>query len=269
MLYATVANGFRIGGVNGQAANSALCAPDLAALGLAAAPKTYNSDKVRSYEIGAKVQPTERWRIATNVYYIDWLNIIQPVDLVGCGQLFTTNLGRAVSRGADLDLTWAPVRNLLLDLMVSYDDAKFTQTIREAGATSNIITAGWTLAQTPWTIVASGEFKFRGPMGWEAYVRSDVDYHTSNNGLTANTDPQSATYNPLLRPNPSTLDVRLRLGARLAAWDVSLFVNNATNTHPLLDLANDSVGGAIPHALPVRPLTVGITVQSRGSGLGQ
>ena len=270
MVYATLANGFRIGGVNGSAANSALCQPDLAALGLAAEPKTYNSDKVRSYEIGAKLQPSERWRVAASAYYIQWLNIIQPVDLVGCGQLFTSNLGRAVSKGADLDLTWAPVHGVLLDLMVNYDDARFTQTIREAGAVSNIITAGWTLAQTPWTIVGSGEFNFRGPLGWNAYFRTDVDYHSSNNGLTASTDPQAVTtYNPMLRPNPSTLDVKLRLGARLRGWDVSMFVNNATNNHPLLDISNDAVGGAIVHALPVRPLTVGVTVQSRVNGAGQ
>jgi outer membrane receptor protein involved in Fe transport len=85
-----------------------------------------------------------------------------------------------------------------------------------------------------------------------------------NSGLTAVTDPQSATYDPFLRPNPSTLDVRLRYGVRVSSWDVSLFVNNATNNHPILNRQDDAVGGAIQYAyFPVRPLTVGLTAQSR------
>jgi outer membrane receptor protein involved in Fe transport len=262
MLYATVADGFRVGGVNPQI-QSSLCGPELAALGFATEPRTYNSDRVRSYELGAKMQPFERLRVALSAYYVRWSNIIQPVDLVNCGQLFTSNLGKAVSKGADMDLTFAPTRNLMLNLLLNYDDARFTETIRQPGATSDIVSAAWTLGQTPWTVVASGEYKFNGPFGWGAYARTDVTYRSSNNGLTSNTDPESATYNPLLRPNPSTQDVRLRLGAVISNWDVSLFVNNATNNHPLLDLQNDALGGAIAHALPVRPITVGITVLSK------
>ena len=262
MVYATLADGFRVGGVNPQI-QSSVCGPELAALGFATEPRTYNSDRVRNYEIGAKLQPFERLRVALSAYYVRWSNIIQPVDLVNCGQLFTSNLGRAVSKGVDMDLTFAPTRSLTLNLLLNYDDARFTQAIQQPGATSPIVSDAWTLGQTPWTVVTSGEYKFGGPFGWSAYARTDVTYRSSNNGLTANTDPNSATYNPLLRPNPSTLDVRLRLGAMISSWDVSLFVNNATNNHPLFDIGNDAVGGAVPHAVPVRPVTVGLTVLSR------
>jgi outer membrane receptor protein involved in Fe transport len=263
LVYGSVSEGFRIGGVN-KTISSTLCAPDLEALGLKTAPQTYNSDKVRNYEIGVKVEPTERFRIATSVYYIDWFNIIQPVDLVSCGESITTNLGKAVSKGADLEITFLPTSSLLLDLMVNYDDAKFTQTIRLPDATSNIVTDGWTLGQTPWTVNLTGQFTFQGPRGWRSYIRADAYYRSMNSGLTAVTDPQSATYDPFLRPNPSTLDVRLRYGVRVSSWDVSLFVNNATNNHPILNRQDDAVGGAIQYAyFPVRPLTVGLTAQSR------
>jgi outer membrane receptor protein involved in Fe transport len=263
LVYGSVSEGFRIGGVN-KTISSTLCAPDLEALGLKTAPQTYNSDKVRNYEIGVKGEPTERFRIATSVYYIDWFNIIQPVDLVSCGESITTNLGKAVSKGADLEITFLPTSSLLLDLMVNYDDAKFTQTIRLPDATSNIVTDGWTLGQTPWTVNLTGQFTFQGPRGWRSYIRADAYYRSMNSGLTAVTDPQSATYDPFLRPNPSTLDVRLRYGVRVSSWDVSLFVNNATNNHPILNRQDDAVGGAIQYAyFPVRPLTVGLTAQSR------
>jgi outer membrane receptor protein involved in Fe transport len=263
LVYASVSDGFRIGGVN-KSISSTLCAPDLSALGFKSAPQTYNSDRVRNYEIGLKSEPSERFRIAASVYYIDWFNIIQPVDLVSCGETLTTNLGKAVSKGADFELTYLPVKSLLLDIMVNYDDAKFTQTIRLPDATSNIVTNGWTLGQTPWTVVASGQFTFPGPRTWTSYIRADVDYRSMNSGLTAVTDPQSATFDPFLRANPSTVDVRLRSGVHVSTWDVSLFVNNATNNHPILNRQDDAVGGAIRYAyFPVRPLTVGLTVQSR------
>jgi iron complex outermembrane receptor protein len=265
MIYGSVSEGFRMGGVNLQIDSSASCAAALAALGFSAEPLTYRSDRVRSYEIGAKLQPYERLRIATSVYYIDWFNIIQPVDLTaaGCAGAFTANLGQAVSKGADLEATFAATQKLLLNLNVNYDDAKYTQTIRNPGAPFNLVTSGWTLGQTPWTVVVSGEYKFRAPFGWDSYFRTDVDFRSKNSGLTAVTDPAAASYNPFLRPNPSTVDVRLRCGVRMSSWDVSLYVNNASNDHPILSQQNDAVGGAIEYAAPVRPITAGITAESR------
>ena len=262
LVYASVSNGFRNGGVN-KTIDSTLCAPELAALGFTSAPQTYNSDRVRNYELGVKSQPTERFRLFFSVYYIDWFDIIQPVDLVSCAQSFTANLGTAVSKGADVQVTFAPTENILLDLLVNYTDAKFTQTIQNPGAASNIVTSGWTLGQTPWTVVASAEYKFRGLFGLPSYFRGDVNFRSENNGLTAVTDPASATYNPFLRPDPSTVDLRLRFGVQMSSWDASLYINNATNSHPVLNRQNDTAGGAIGYAVPLRPITAGITVQSR------
>jgi outer membrane receptor protein involved in Fe transport len=261
MVYASVSNGFRIGGVN-RSISTTLCGPDLSALGLASAPETFRSDRVRQYEVGAKAQPGGRFRIAVSGYYIDWFDIIQPVDLVGCGLSFTANLGKAVSEGVDLETTFAATDNLLLNLSANYDDARFTKSIAEEDAQFDIVKSGWTLGQTPWTVDGSAEYHFGVPFGWRGYFRTDVDYRSANDGLTALTDPGSATYNPLLRPNPSTLDVKLRFGVLASIWDISLYADNATNNHPLIDLQNDSVNGLIPYALAVRPLTVGLTVET-------
>jgi iron complex outermembrane receptor protein len=264
LVYASVSNGFRSGGVNKEIAASGLCSAELAAIGLTEAPKTYGSDRLRSYELGLKIQPSSIWRVAASVYYINWFDIIQPIDLTECGQTLTTNLGRAVSKGADLDATFVVSPRLQLNLLVNYDDAKFTQTIRNPSATSNIVTSGWTLGQTPWTVVGSSEYTFASPFGANSgYLRTDFDFHSKNSGLTSLTDPSSANYDPVLRAQPSTLDLRFRLGLRISAWDVSLFVNNATNYHPLLNRQDDSPGGAISYASAVRPITAGVTVQSR------
>jgi iron complex outermembrane recepter protein len=263
MVYGSVSDGFRIGGVN-QDVSGGLCAAELTALGFGtAAPRTYDSDRVRNYELGMKVQPSQRFRIAASVYYIDWFNIIQPVDLVTCGRTFTTNLGKAVSKGADLQMTFAPTTRVLLDLMINYNDAAFVETIQNPTASADEVKAGWTLGQTPWTFVGTGNYKFTGPFGWSSYFEGDVNFHSKNNGLTTTTDPASINYDSAYRPDGSILDVRLRLGVLVRTWDVSLYINNATNDHPVVGYRNDSPGGEIPYAQPVRPLTAGITAESR------
>jgi outer membrane receptor protein involved in Fe transport len=281
MVYGSMAEGFRIGGVN-RAVDPAICGAALAAdgfidpvTGLPVAPRTYHSDRVRSYEMGMKIRPVSSFRVAASVYYIDWFDIIPPVDLSGgvspaCTSVITANLGKAVSKGADLEMTFAPTRQILLNLMINYDDAKYTQTIPGQSG-FNLVTDGWTLGQTPWTIVGSGEYRFTGFFGVQSYFRTDVDFRSKNSGVTPLTagpvtvggPPLSASFNPYVRPDASSIDVRLRYSVQISSWDVSLFVNNALNNHPLVGVQNDSPGGAIAYGPAIRPLTAGITVQSR------
>ena len=194
----------------------------------------------------------------------------RDIDLFIDGQEQLPNFGQPMIGGIDFccpgyhqPFAFAPTESLLFDLMMNYDDARFTKSIKIGDAQANIVTNGWTLAQTPWTVVGSGEFKFRGPLGWGSYFRADVDYRSKNSGLTTITDPASVNYDPQLRPNPSTVDVRLRLGVQASTWDASIYINNAINQHPVTNLQNDSPGGAVEYATPVRPLTAGITWQRR------
>jgi len=90
-----------------------------------------------------------------------------------------------------------------------------------------------------------------------------VNYRSKNNGLTQLTDPNSTSFNPYVRPDSSSLDVRLRYGVQWSSWDVSLYVNNALNQHPIIGVQNDSPGGAIAYGTALRPLTAGITVLSK------
>ncbi len=67
------------------------------------APLTYNSDTTQSFEVGSKNSVSDRFRIATSVYYIKWKNIQQNVYVpYNCGLQFTDNLGTAVAKGFDL-----------------------------------------------------------------------------------------------------------------------------------------------------------------------
>ncbi len=112
LLYATAAKGFRVGGYNPQVGLP--CIPLLNSLGYGplagnatGRPSTFNSDSLWSYEVGSKnVVNGGRAQISASAYYIDWKNIQQGVTLASCGFQFTTNLGKAVSQGFDLDASF-------------------------------------------------------------------------------------------------------------------------------------------------------------------
>ena len=82
LYYATYAKGYRIGGADPPIPSSA-CATDLAAFGVAAAPNSYNSDTVQSFELGSKNNVQDRFRVASSLYYIKWKNIQQNIYLPG------------------------------------------------------------------------------------------------------------------------------------------------------------------------------------------
>lgn len=116
LVYATAAQGFRVGGLN-QA--------DLPfASGI---PRGYDSDSLWNYELGAKLTLADG-RIWLNgaVYHIDWSNIqVRALDATGAFP-FTTNAGSANVDGAELELTARVATGVTLNLGGSYQDANLT-----------------------------------------------------------------------------------------------------------------------------------------------
>ncbi len=127
MIYATAAKGYRAGGSNAlNATTDAQCQPSLHALGLSAVPEQYNSDKLWSYEIGAKDSFFEhKLAVQASAYYIDWNGIQTNLSLPSCGLSFYTNAGKAVSRGFDLQIAAVPIEGLKLSVNAAYTDAYY------------------------------------------------------------------------------------------------------------------------------------------------
>jgi len=64
-------------------------------------PDSYGSDHLWSYEVGAKNSLFDRrLAIQASAYYVDWTNIQTQVYLTSCGNFFTDNRGKAISRGS-------------------------------------------------------------------------------------------------------------------------------------------------------------------------
>lgn len=266
MVYASAAKGYRVGGANAEIPGYEACEEALASLGLKSAPLTYKSDSTWSYELGSKNRlDGGRLQLDGSVYYIQWNGIIQDtLATPNCPFTFTTNLGSAMSRGFDFQAQWQVIDRLVTGVSVGFNNSQYTQTIRSAGATQDIVTAGHILGAVPWTIDGTAEYRFPGLIGREAYITAISEYHSNIAGKTVYNDPGYSTYDPLIHNPRSTLNVDLRGGARFeSGWDISLFADNLLNRANITQYSRDAVTAQIFHYDPARPRTIGLTVSDR------
>jgi iron complex outermembrane recepter protein len=270
LIYASAAKGYRVGGING--ADSSLCGPNLASIGLTAAPANYHSDSLWSYELGAKNTLLDgRLQINSSVFIIYWKNIQQAVYLTDCGQNFVENLGKVTSRGGDLDLQFRPVDALQLGLSVAYVDAKYTETVcggpsacTGQGATSQpVVTDGNHLAGAPWTFLGSGEYVFAPIMNRKPYLRAEYQLSTAQTSLQPIQDPNNGVSDPTYLGLPRISTLQARAGLRWSGFDFSLFGQNLTDSHPVVFRTRDTTSSDLYFSHSIRPRMLGATVTYR------
>jgi outer membrane receptor protein involved in Fe transport len=293
LFYVSAAKGYRVGGANGDVGE--ICDTpynggpgDLTQLGLPIGadgkrhvPAQYSSDSLWSYELGAKNTLLDhRLQIDSTLFYIDWTNIQQSVYLLSCGEQLFLNLGRARSMGGDVDILFKPLDSLLLELTVAYTSAKYTRSSCAGDLTFNgslcttsdgsvlaspIASKDDVLPGAPWSWVAAAEWAFAPIGGHAPYLRIDYKYATAQSGLQPIQNGNNASSDPTIPGLPSTHSLALRGGLRFGGFDISLFAQNLTNTHPVLfksrDLADPS--DQLYFERGVRPRTLGITAAYR------
>ena len=258
LLYATIAKGYRIGGANPPF--------PLVACGVPSVPSSYSSDSVWSYEAGAK----DKWldgKLSTqaSVYYINWNDIQQNVYLPLCGLQYTANLGKAVSKGFDLQVDYQVLDSLHLDATLGYTDARYTANAYSADGTlltANGDAIGGQPWISPWTATAGAEYDFQ-LLENDAYARVDYEFASHNGWPLATQNPASESYDPNLIADPATNFVSARAGAIIDSLDASLFMNNVLNAHPRLDLNHQDTSTLLYEASTFRPRTTGITLTYR------
>jgi len=254
LLYATVAKGYRIGGVNGP--QNSLCASALASIGLSSSPATYQSDHVWSYEGGAKVNLANgRLRVDASAFDIEWKNIQQNITLSSCGSGFVTNLGSARSTGFDLSVDFRPIDNLTLGATVGYANARLTSTT--LGTNVSYGNNGDKIGGPPWTWTLSAEYSL--PVGDQdsAYLRSDYQHV----GAGPTKDYSVFGVDPLVPPSQAYDQLSLRLGVRRERLDLSVFVNNLLDQAPRLSLVRyPSTFLTNFQETTLRPRTIGVTL---------
>jgi iron complex outermembrane receptor protein len=265
LIYVSAAKGDRVGGVNAPFPLTPGCRLLLGQIGLSAFPGTFSGDSLWSYELGAKNRLFGGHLVTqASAFYINWSNVQQAVSLPPnqCPETFTGNLGKARSEGFDLELA-ADVGAVELGLAVGYTSAKNTQTLAVTTTTPPITTTQFVSDgqqinpySVPWTVVPYARYSF-WVNGSKGYLQLDDEFHSRNDGLFAQRIMGNIAYDPNFLPNSSTNVLNVHLGMEWSGWDTSIYVLNATNTHPLLYSQALELGQFLGPTWTVRPLTFG------------
>ena len=201
LYYFTYAKGFRPGGGNNPVLYSA-CAQDFRNFGISGAPATYNSDSVSSFEVGAKNNIDNRMKIASSLYYIGWNSIQQTVVPPICQISFISNLGQAVSKGADIQAEVAVTDGLTFELTAGYTDARYTADSRLTSVeVTPLVAKGDGIVGrsgqpgAPVSASAGLEYRFKA-FGLDSFVRGDDEYQARPRLIGATQDANTLQYDP-------------------------------------------------------------------------
>lgn len=258
-VYASASKGYRIGGVNGNVPED-LCGDELDVLAgpsdaehdtFRAANRTYDSDSLWSYEAGVKTTLADnRVSLNASAYFIKWSDIIQQ-NRLGCGFQYKNNAGQAEVKGFEIEMMAAPIDGLTMTFALGYAHAEIT----DAGGTPGV-TVGDKIQGVPnWTVAASSEYIFPVSNDLEGLLRADFNHYgrsfSSNNGDQ--------------RERPAWTALNLRAGVIKEEWEITLFVDNVTNTHA--NMADSrSIAAETPGRQRIvtnRPRTIGLDVRTR------
>jgi outer membrane receptor protein involved in Fe transport len=235
-FYATIAEGFRLGGVNFPIPDTLGCSQDLIDLGLQNLDRSsFDSDDLISSEIGIKTNPTPGSQLNLSIFRIDFDEIQQNVQLV-CGFNFVGNFGSARSQGIEVEYSARLTDNLAVSVNVGYTDAEFTETTF-GGELNN---KGDPLQFVP-ELTAFAAVDYIRPAainGLDLFIRGDIAY----------VDESLSLVNSIPRIRPAYEYVNLRIGLANEKYTGTIFVRNLTN-----DIANLADNRSIAAEYPGRP----------------
>ena len=244
-IYGRVATGFRPGGPN--------VLPPAAP---ASVPRTYDSDRLTSYEIGLKAggRPADKFSLDLAGYYLDWEDIQLFLIVNNFG--INGNGGTASSKGFEIAASAFPTSGLTLSVNAAYTDAKLTQdTSASVGGKD-----GDPLPYVPdWSFGLNADYEWTVKSRTRTYVGGSLGY-TGERPVAFNNRAADGS----IRRADSYVSLNLRAGAYHGRWSVELYGKNLTN-----DLGVTSIGTAGP--LPngalglslTRPRTIGLSVGTR------
>jgi iron complex outermembrane recepter protein len=242
LAYATVATGFRSGGLNAQSEP------------FEPIPGSYAPDSLTNYELGLKGKLFSGYfDYQIDGYVIHWNNMQVLLTTPDGTFTYIGNAGTAQVSGAELDLKARPIDYLTTWIAGSYQNAYLTQGASPAQKLLNP-----TLGVTGDTVPYVPEFQFAVGLDynrpvtddWLASLGMDMTYRDTVNSYFAS--------NPFNVPLPSYTLWNLHGGATYKSWTFTLFAHNVTNERAQVSAINSTQD---PHALlTVQPRTIGLNV---------
>jgi outer membrane receptor protein involved in Fe transport len=245
-LYARVASGYRPGG------------PNVIPVGTPAdVPRTYDADRVTSYEVGVKAEaPDRKWSLEAAAFHIAWKDIQLFAIVNDTG--INANGGKARVNGLEITTALRPVRGLTIAANGAYTNSKLLE-----DTPNPEITGGFKGDPLPWVPKWSGAISadYEFPLaGTEGFVGGTVA-HTGRRAANLN-----ERFNDRLVRVPGYTEVDVRAGANIDRFTVEAFVRNLFNKRGITDafgfdgttFPNGAAGVAV-----VRPRTLGLTLTGK------
>ncbi|HLZ99948.1 MAG TPA: TonB-dependent receptor [Steroidobacteraceae bacterium] len=256
MLYATAAKGYRVGGGNASFAGNPICQIDFRSIGIADAPPTYKSDSVWSYEVGTKNRLFNGiTEISASVFRVNWSNIQSLIFLPTCGNIYTDNFGAAVSQGGDIELQTRVVEGLTWHVSAGYTDAHYSET--KVLGSVNVAVAGEPLPIP--RVSGSTSLDYTHALfdtGRAGYLNLTYDYtghyQLNPSGGVFGADPNTSN-------GSEVRSLSARSGVRFNDLDLSIFVNNVTNSRDTTLRYHETLASTVYRDQTLRPRTVGLT----------
>ena len=293
MAYASFSKGFRAGGA-GVPLPIVTPASFLSAINQRAnAPTTYNSDFVKNYELGSKLELAGGRLVVTGaIFQMDWTNIQQSIIAPVSQIALIANSGDARVRGGEIELEAKPTSHLDLHAGLGYENAVITNgvlywqptgsrvynTPKVTANASATLTLPVTQALSSFLTVdasyvgdsisgTSGCQLNPGPGQLPEYPSGTAFFAcpTLNANTTQGYAPRRAGYSVL----------NARMGFDWGQSELALYANNLTNARPNLGDFNPSsypkydlpsppgTGYLVPRVATLRPFNAGLQFRQR------
>ncbi len=293
-LYAQVAKGFRLGGIN-DPLNVNLCTP--ADLVTFSGHDSWRDETLWNYEVGSKNRVMDgRGSVNASVFYANIKDLQATVTAGSCSSRLVFNVPKAHSAGAEIEMDMAPSPIFDFSVSATHTDSKLDSTVTSTDSTGAVTvvsgiqkgarmptvpqnqaalaaTYHWT-ASNAWAGYITGTYQYVG----DRYTQVGDEYLTCVTGeekppctqatMSLTTFRQTIggpltqstfTFNPKL---PSYQLVNLRFGVLKGRWDTALFINNVTNETAYLSLDRERGFKARVSYLTNPPRTFGINTRT-------
>ena len=221
IIFATYAEGFRRGGANSIRPRSIL-------------PRQYESDTVKSIELGYKGAPRDNLYLEAVIYRMDWDNIQvevndpQPVVF----QLGIANFPEAEITGFEAAFSWIPIDSWTLSGNIAYNDAEISRDallFPQFPANPLPVAAGTRLPVTPeWKAYLGLEHTFSSELwGGTPYLRFDYAHVGEAVNALEGLEAIVGAPPPTIQDAYDTLDIKFGLETDL--WDAGIYITNVTD----------------------------------------
>ncbi len=241
-LYASAAEGFRVGGANFKLPSQ--CGVDN--------PAGYAPDSLWSYEVGNKSRfLNNTLSINADLFYLSWKNL-QQLQSFSCGFNYVTNVGSATSTGAEIEVKYKPTPHIVIDLSGGVDHAVLAD-----NTAASIVTGAVQGANVPgvpkFNAALTGTYSFAVNDNAQGFVRGGAQWVGPSYGAL---DPTSTDYQ-----RPAYANVDLSTGISFEQYDFSFYVKNVADNQKVIQ--HPVVQTALGEVYRLAPRTVGFTFNGR------